>query len=175
MSGSVPMWCPQRPPSRDLVNNEATSVGACWSSKADCSARPASWVNCRARAGSSRMDDSFNPSRCRSKCGHRPLDFSSSDRKQSKLRGVFTKARNTSRQMTLPDPSQIPFSGASRYSRGRFDSSTYPAPPKHSIASPTTGTMRLLFQNLPIATANRAKRAASSSWSVHQTPVRHEC
>ena len=33
-------------------------------------------------------------------------------------------ARSTSRQITLPEPSQIPLTGASRYMRGITDSST---------------------------------------------------
>ena len=33
-------------------------------------------------------------------------------------------ARNVSSALTLPEPSQIPISGASRYSRGMPDSST---------------------------------------------------
>ena len=49
--------------------------------------------------------------------------------------GCRARARSASRAATLPDPSQIDCSGASRYSRGIPDSSTYPLPPKHSSAS----------------------------------------
>ena len=38
--------------------------------------------------------------------------------------GSFDRARSTSRHCTLPEPSQIEFTGASRYSRGRMVSST---------------------------------------------------
>ena len=40
-----------------------------------------------------------------------------SSRKISTVSGSRCMARNTSRQMTLPVPSQMPFNGASRYSR----------------------------------------------------------
>ena len=44
--------------------------------------------------------------------------------------------------MTLPAPSQIALIGDSRYSRGRTESSTYPPPPRHSIAPMTTPVQR---------------------------------
>ena len=49
--------------------------------------------------------------------------------------GCFAAARRVSSAVTLPDPSQIDMSGASRYSRGIRESSMYPLPPRHSSAS----------------------------------------
>ena len=69
--------------------------------------------------------------------------------------GSRASARSTSSALTLPEPSQIEFSGASRYSRGSPLSSTYPLPPRHSSASPTTAGARLHTQYLPTATASR--------------------
>ena len=63
----------------------------------------------------------------------------------------------------LPLPSQIELSGACRYSRGRIDSSTYPAPPRHSCASLTNAGARLQIQYLPTAVATRAKAASPGS------------
>ena len=53
-----------------------------------------------------------------------PAASSSSEKKTSSARGVRASARRTSRLMTLPEPSQIEASGASRYRRGIPESST---------------------------------------------------
>ena len=47
-----------------------------------------------------------------------------SEKNTSTDAGCRAIARSTSRQITLPEPSQIEFSGVSRYSRGMPDSST---------------------------------------------------
>ena len=65
--------------------------------------------------------------------------------------------------MTLPEPSQIEFSGDSRNNRGRPDSSTYPLPPRHSSASPTTTAERLQTQNFAAATASRRNARSPAS------------
>ena len=67
--------------------------------------------------------------------------------------------------MTLPEPSQMPFSGLSRKRRGSPDSSTYPAPPRHSSASTTTTGWRLHTQYFATAVASR-RNAASLAASV---------
>ena len=69
----------------------------------------------------------------------------------------------------LPLPSQIELSGACRYSRGRMDSSTYPAPPKHSCASLTKAGARLQIQYLPAAVAMRANAASPASCGAAST------
>ena len=54
--------------------------------------------------------------------GSAPARISSS--RASRQPGSFDMARRTSRQITFPEPSQIALTGASRYRRGRIDSST---------------------------------------------------
>src|SRR4029079_715875 len=72
-------------------------------------------------------------------------------------------ARTTSSAMTLPEPSQMEFSGDSRYRRGSPLSSTYPLPPRHSSASATTVTVRLHTQYFAAGIARRANARSSSS------------
>ena len=62
--------------------------------------------------------------------------------------GCRVSARCTSRTIMLAVPSQIEFSGASRYSRGSGISSMYPLPPMHSMASSASAGARLQFQYL---------------------------
>ena len=72
-------------------------------------------------------------------------------------------ARRTSSEITLPDPSQIPFSGASRSSCGIGDSSTKPLPPRHSSASAACGVARLQIQYFITAVPKRRSGLSSSS------------
>ena len=60
----------------------------------------------------------------------------------------------------------MPLSGASRYSRGRPDSSTYPLPPRHSSASATTAGCRLQTQYLASVVASRWNARSVSSPAV---------
>ena len=53
-----------------------------------------------------------------------PWPSPSSVNSASSTPGSFDSARNTSRHWTLPEPSQVEFTGASRYRRGRMVSST---------------------------------------------------
>ena len=69
--------------------------------------------------------------------------------------GSLTIARSTSSAATLPEPSQIEFSGASRYSSGIPESSTKPLPPRHSSASAACAGARLDTQYFITAVANR--------------------
>lgn len=71
--------------------------------------------------------------------------------------GFRAIARATSRAMTFPDPSQMAFRGDSRKSRGMIDSSTYPFPPRHAIASRTTSVHRLVTQYLATGVAMRRR------------------
>ena len=64
-------------------------------------------------------------------------------------------ARSTSSAATLPEPSQIEFSGASRYSSAIPDSSTKPLPPRHSSASAAWPAARLETQYFMTAVAKR--------------------
>jgi len=77
--------------------------------------------------------------------------------------GFLAERRSTSSALTLPEPSQIELSGASRYSRGITDSSTYPLPPRHSSASAANPAARLATQYLPIATPIRRNACSASS------------
>src|SRR5690606_7976500 len=86
----------------------------------------------------------------------RPPTDSRNDTSAAPVSGSRASARSTSRHWMLPLPSQIELSGACRYSRGSSDSSTYPAPPRHSCASLTNPAARLQIQNFPIAVAIRA-------------------
>ena len=72
-------------------------------------------------------------------------------------------ARMTSSAITFDEPSQIAFSGDSRKYRGSGDSSTYPEPPRHSSASPTTEVVRLQTQNFDAATASRRNGVSERS------------
>mmetsp|Transcript_22629 Transcript_22629/g.56197 ORF Transcript_22629/g.56197 Transcript_22629/m.56197 type:complete len:398 (+) Transcript_22629:572-1765(+) len=69
--------------------------------------------------------------------------------------GSTRRLRITSRQITFPLPSQMPLSGACRYIRAIGPSSTYPLPPRHSIASCATPGARLHTQYLATAVPTR--------------------
>ena len=72
--------------------------------------------------------------------------------------------RSTSRHMTLPEPSQMVFTGASLKIRAMMPLSTYPLPPKTSIISPVSSTARLQIQNFAAGVIKRfhANDTASS-------------
>ena len=63
----------------------------------------------------------------------------------------------------MPEPSQTELSGASRYSRGSPDSSTYPLPPRHSSASAVAIGVRLHTQYLAAGRASRSSDASPAS------------
>jgi hypothetical protein len=75
----------------------------------------------------------------------------------------LTIARSTSSAATLPDPSQIEFSGASRYMSGIPESSTNPLPPRHSSASAACAAARLHTQYFITAVANRRNAPSPGS------------
>ena len=98
-----------------------------------------------------------------SSLGSAPAASPTSSKNSATDSGLRAIARSTSRQMTLPEPSQIEFRGLSRYSRGMIDSSTNPLPPKHSRASAACTGARLHTQYFVTAVARRA--SVRAFWS----------
>ena len=88
---------------------------------------------------------------------------SHSARNDGRPSGSLTTARSTSSAATLPEPSQIDSSGASRYSSGMPESSTNPLPPRHSSASAACAAARLQTQYFITAVANRRNAASEGS------------
>ena len=75
------------------------------------------------------------------------------------MSGSRASARSTSRQITLPEPSQTPLTGLWRYSRGMTDSSTNPFPPRHSRASAACCGARLQVQYFTMGVSRRWSRS----------------
>ena len=85
--------------------------------------RPAPAPRPRAARSTDRVD-AGSESRCASSRAFPPRASSHSATNASRPSGSRASARRTSSAITLPEPSQMPFSGASRSSRGIGDSST---------------------------------------------------
>ena len=99
----------------------------------------------------------------RSSRGSAALAGATSSSSAARPSGCLASTRRTSRLLTLPAPSQMELSGASRYSRGMPLSSTYPLPPRHSSASAATAGARLHTQYLATAVASRRRAASAGS------------
>src|SRR5690606_11722633 len=148
VTGCVPNMAPWSPATREERKISATWASARSTNRAACvaMARRSVMRLAWASASSGRSTSRHVSSRYRSSWLSLPRLPSSSRRSASSAFGSLVITRSTSRAITFPDPSQMALSGDSRKIRGRIDSSTYPAPPRHSIASLTTGVHRLVTQ-----------------------------
>ncbi len=124
-AGSVPNAPPQSAVIR-LARNASVTAG--WpkrTSREPCNARLMSSAILRARyssvAASARL--LRNAAVCASSLGSLPPVPASSSKSTSTHSGRVAIARRVSSALTLPEPSQMPISGASRYSRGMPESS----------------------------------------------------
>src|SRR4051794_38998759 len=114
--GSVPSARPRSPASRVAQNASATAGSACCTMTDPCKARAIFSTTRRARNSMSVRSESsrFKSSTYASSRGSVPATDPISSMNASTDPGDFTIARSTSSELTLPDPSQIEFSGASR-------------------------------------------------------------
>ena len=125
-AGSVPNARPQSPPggrrrTRPRPPGRRRAPAARPGGRAPCARRSCGRVPRCPRSRTGRPSASRTDSATAGSAG---AVSSISSKKTCSDSGLLTIARSTSRQITLPDPSQIEFSGASRYSRGMPDSST---------------------------------------------------
>src|SRR3989344_3423559 len=162
--GKVPYTRPDDWPKRLAINPSLTAAFPASSNNLACNATAISSVSCRARYWISwvSINADFSCSTCRANCLS-PCPSPNSLNNASSTPGSLDKARSTSRHCTLPEPSQVEFTGASRYRRGKMLSSTYPAPPMHSAASLIMAGARLQIQYLPTAVTSRANLASCES------------
>ena len=125
-AGSVPYSSPPSPASREAQKASATAGGALRTSSEPCRHSAMLSTTRRARVSSVAGSANWPFSSCTraSSRASPPLACSTSSRNTSSERGERVSARSTSRLMTLPEPSQIEASGASRYRRGIPESST---------------------------------------------------
>src|SRR6185437_8749492 len=145
-AGSVPYTRPPSPASRAAQKASATAGGAKRTSSEAWSATARSSTTRRAENCGSEDSNTATPrsrmrSRCASSRASAPAASEHSSRKAGNSSGSRTIARSTSSAATFPEPSQIEFSGASRYKSGS-DDSTNPFPPRHSSASAAWGAAR---------------------------------
>ena len=113
--------CRRRRARREAQNASATSGGAPRTSSEPWSASASSSTSCGARVSSARGIAELARAARAVKASRRasaPAASSTSARKASSAPGERASARSTSSAMTLPEPSQIEHSGASRYRRG---------------------------------------------------------
>src|SRR5208282_2290457 len=109
-AGSVPNVRPWSPPSREAQNASATSAGP-WRRRREASkAKASASTNRRARTSISPRSANSMPRRARkrSKRPSIPRAAFNSVKTRSALSGSRSNVRNTSRQMMLPEPSQMP-------------------------------------------------------------------
>lgn len=83
-----------------------------------------STANRRDRSGAGSDSSARSKETARSRPGYACVTGSSSASNASAVAASRDSARSTSSAVMLPAPSQIEFNGASRYSRGRPESST---------------------------------------------------
>jgi mannosyltransferase len=124
-AGRVPNTRPRASPSRPAQNASATAGGA-WRTSSDAwnATARSSTVRRASHSASAAPNRAGRASRCASSRTSAPRASSHSARKAGRPSGSRDMARRTSRLITFPEPSQMPFSGVSRRSRGMGDSST---------------------------------------------------
>lgn len=111
---NVPKACPQSPPSRVAQNASATAAGACRTSRDACSVSAIRSTSRRAVTCDPSASWSLSPATAASSRASAPRVSDSSSNSACAVAGSRPSARSTSRALTLPEPSQMESSGASR-------------------------------------------------------------